>query len=206
MTDQDARPGWVDDDGLWWCVPGGAAVIRPEWFNILLGVMSAADRVAALRQAGLAVEADERASTGWISARHPSGLWLAGESSLLTAALCYWEDWDTEDARQRVAFDRAYGAVRAVGMAALGEPALQAGIATSSRTNGAPGGSGTWCWPSTRPPATCSSVCPSRWTRAATLPRPRWSPHRRSSAGCGAIGDERGLEPALDDLAERVPW
>jgi hypothetical protein len=125
MTGEDARPGWVDEDGLWWCVRGGAAAIGPEWFRTLLEVMSAADRVAALRQAGLTVEADERASTGWISARHPGGLWLAGESSLLTAALCYWEDWDAGHARQRAAFDRAYEAVRAVGVAALGEPALQ---------------------------------------------------------------------------------
>jgi hypothetical protein len=132
MTSQDVPPGWVDEDGLWWCVAGGSAAIRPEWFRTLLEVMSAADRVAALRQAGLVVEADERASTGWISARQPGGLWLAGESSLLTAALCYWEDWNSElasspswHARQRAAFDRAYGAVRAVGVAALGEPTLQ---------------------------------------------------------------------------------
>jgi hypothetical protein len=46
--------------------------------------------------------------------------------------LCYWEEYDLKfassparHARQKAAFEHAYDAVRAVGLAVLGEPALQ---------------------------------------------------------------------------------
>jgi hypothetical protein len=38
MPDQDADLGWVDENGLWWCAPGGAAAIRPAWFHTLVSV------------------------------------------------------------------------------------------------------------------------------------------------------------------------
>jgi hypothetical protein len=68
-----------------------------------------------------------------IFAEHASGLTLFGHGSLLHAAVCYWDDYDlefachlAEHARQKVAFDYAYDAVRAVGVEVLG-PADRAG-------------------------------------------------------------------------------
>jgi hypothetical protein len=133
MADPDADPGWVDENGLWWCVPGGAAAIRPAWFRTLVSVMSAADRVEALRRDGFTVAIDDiDGAAQRIDAQRPSGLRLQGHLSLLTAALCYWEDYDLKiassparHARQKAAFEHAYHAVRAVGLDALGEPTLQ---------------------------------------------------------------------------------
>jgi hypothetical protein len=129
VSDQDAQPGWVDEDGLWWRVQGGAAAIQPAWFRTVVSVMSAADHVQALRRHGFTVAVD---SINWVDARHPSGLRLVGLPPVLTGALCYWEDYrlesassTTRHARQRAAFQRAYQAVRAVGIAELGEPAMQ---------------------------------------------------------------------------------
>jgi hypothetical protein len=133
MPDPDADVGWVDENGLWWCVPGGAAAIRPAWFHTLVSVMSAADRVGTLRRDGFTVAIDDLDGiVQRIDAQHPSGLQLLGDSSLLTAALCYWEAYDPKfahsparHARQQAAFQHAYDAVRAVGLAVLGEPTLQ---------------------------------------------------------------------------------
>lgn len=97
MPDQDADLGWVDENGLWWCAPGGATAIRPAWFHSLVSVMSAADRVEALRREGFMAAIEDLDGTAQrIVAQHPSGLRLLGHSSLLTAALCYWEDYDEE--------------------------------------------------------------------------------------------------------------
>jgi hypothetical protein len=133
MPDQDADLGWVDENGLWWCAPGGATAIRPAWFHSLVSVMSAADRVQALRRDGFTAAIDDLDGTAQrIAAQHPSGLRLLGHSSLLTAALCYGEDYDPKfassparHARQQAAFEQAYDAVQAVGLAVLGEPTLQ---------------------------------------------------------------------------------
>ncbi len=133
MSDRDADFGWVDENGLWWCVPGGTAAIRPQWFHTLVSVMSAADRAWALRRDGFTVAIEDIDGTVQrIVAQHPSGLRLLGHPSLLTAALCYWEEYDLKfassparHARQKAAFEHAYDAVRAVGLAVLGEPALQ---------------------------------------------------------------------------------
>ncbi len=133
MPDQDADLGWVDENGLWWCAPGGATAIRPAWFHSLVSVMSAADRVEALRREGFMAAIEDLDGTAQrIVAQHPSGLRLLGHSSLLTAALCYWEDYDLKfasspvrHARQQAAFEHAYNAVRALGLAVLGEPTLQ---------------------------------------------------------------------------------
>ena len=130
MSDQNAELGWVDQDGLWWCVQGGAVAIRPAWFHTLVSVMSAADRVQALRDQGFTAAVDEIDGTAQtIDAQHPSGLRLLGHSSLLTAALCYWEDYDPKfassvarHARQQAAFEDAYQAVRVIGFTELGEP------------------------------------------------------------------------------------
>ena len=79
---------WLDEDGLWWCVRGGAAAIRPAWFRTLVSVMSAADRVEALRRHEFAVAVDDFGGTAQrIDAQHASGFRLLGNSSLLTAAL-----------------------------------------------------------------------------------------------------------------------
>jgi hypothetical protein len=132
VCDQDAEPGWVDKDGLWWRVHGGADGIRPAWFRTLVSVMSASERVQALRHHGLTAAVEDLGTVQLIEASHPSGLLLTGNSSLLTAALCYWEDFDVQfapstaqHARQQAAFERAYQAVQAVGIAELGEPAMQ---------------------------------------------------------------------------------
>jgi len=129
VSDQNAEPGWVDEDGLWWCVQGGAAAIRPAWFRTVVSVMSAADRIQALRRHGFTATVD---SINWVEARHPSGLRLVGTSPVLAGALCYWEGYIREfasssarHARQQAAFQRAYRAVQAVGIAELGEPAMQ---------------------------------------------------------------------------------
>jgi hypothetical protein len=133
MADQDA--GWVDEHGLWWCVLGGAASIRPEWFHTLVSVMSPrspADRVMALLREGFTLQIDDVDAVEGIIAEHASGLTLFGHASLLHAALCYWEGYDlqlvsspAEHARQKAAFDHAYDAVRAVGVDVLGAPTLQ---------------------------------------------------------------------------------
>jgi hypothetical protein len=130
---QDAQLGWVDEDGLWWCVQGGVAAIRPAWFHTLVSVTSAADRVRALHSHGFTAAIDKLdGATQRIDAQHPSGLRLLGHSSLLTAALCCWEDYDRElaasaarHARQQAGFQHAYQAVQAVGLAELGEPTMQ---------------------------------------------------------------------------------
>jgi hypothetical protein len=131
VSDQDGESGWVDEDGLWWCAQGGAGAIGPGWFHTLVSIMSAADRVEALRRAGFSLDPDGGATES-VHARHPTGFWVTGDASLLTTALCYWEDWNprfaagpAQHARQQAAFDRAYDAARAVGLAALGEPSLQ---------------------------------------------------------------------------------
>jgi hypothetical protein len=128
MPDQ-ADFGWVDDNGLWWCATGGAAGVRPGWFTTLVSVMAADDPVTALGRVGFTTQLN---SIGGVLAQHPSGLRLLGESSLLTAALCYWEGYELRfaaspawHARQKAAFDHAYHAVRAVGVDVLGEPTLQ---------------------------------------------------------------------------------
>jgi hypothetical protein len=95
--------------------------------------MSAADRVQALRTNGFTVAVEDiDGNAHRIDARHGSGLVLMGLTSLLTAALCYWEDYDpvfarstAEHARQQTAFQQAYQAVRTVGIAELGEPIMQ---------------------------------------------------------------------------------
>ena len=129
VSDQDAQPGWVDEDGLWWYTQGGAAAIQPAWFRLVVSVMSAADRIQALRRHGFTATVD---GIGLIDARHPSGLRLVGLSPVMTGALCYWEDYrlgyassTAWHARQRAAFQRAYQAVQAVGIAELGEPTRQ---------------------------------------------------------------------------------
>jgi hypothetical protein len=130
VREQEAEPGWLDEDGLWWCVQGGNAAIRPAWFRALVSVMSAADRIQALRRHEFAVAVDDFG--GWIEARHASGFRLVGGSSLLTAALCHWEHYDpqfassaAQHARQQEAFQHAYKKVQAVGHAELGEPTMQ---------------------------------------------------------------------------------
>jgi hypothetical protein len=133
MADQDA--GWVDEDGLWWCVLGGAAAIQPEWFHTLLSVMSPrspADRLLALLREGFTLQIDDVDAVVGIRAEHGSGLTVFGRGSVLRAALCYWENYDlqlasipAEHAHQKAAFDRAYDAVRAVGVEVLGEPSVQ---------------------------------------------------------------------------------
>jgi hypothetical protein len=127
--------GWVDNDGLSWCVRGGAAAIRPAWFHTLLSVMSPrspADRLLALRREGFTLEVDDVDAVKRIDAEHGSGLTAYGHGSLLRAAVCYWEDYNlqsasspAEHARHKAAFDRAYDAVRAVGVEVLGEPSVQ---------------------------------------------------------------------------------
>jgi hypothetical protein len=100
---------------------------------MLVSIMAAADRVPALRRHGFAVAGDDiDGAATWIDARHPSGLRLVGHSPLLTAALCYWEDFQPQfapsaerHARQQAAFQHAYQAVQAMGLAELGEPAMQ---------------------------------------------------------------------------------
>jgi hypothetical protein len=128
MADQ-ADFGWVDENGLRWCAAGGAAGVRPAWFTTLVSVMAAGDLVAALGRAGFTTQISR---IGGVLAQHPSGLRLVGDSSLLTAALCYWDGWDLQfapspawHARQQAAFEHAYQAVRAVGVVVLGEPTLQ---------------------------------------------------------------------------------
>jgi hypothetical protein len=95
--------------------------------------MAAADRVSALRRHGFMVEGDgiDGAAT-WIDAQHPWGLRLVGNSPLLTAAVCYWADFQPQfaasgarHARQQAAFQHAYQSVLAVGLAGLGDPAMQ---------------------------------------------------------------------------------
>jgi hypothetical protein len=133
VGDQDAEAGWVDEDGLWWCVRGGPAAIRPAWFRTLVSVMSAADCARASRHHGFTTTVEDLGgATHQIVAQHPSGLQLLGHSSLLTAALCYWEDYDPEfassparHARQQAAFQSAYESVQVIGCGELGKPALQ---------------------------------------------------------------------------------
>jgi hypothetical protein len=131
MPDGKVGFGGPDEQGLSWCVPGGAAAINPAWFPTLVSVMGAADCVAALEREGFTLDTYKLAA-GVIDAQDPSGLRLLGDSSLLTAALCYWEDYNLKfaanparHARQKAAFDQAYDAARAMGLAVLGEPTLQ---------------------------------------------------------------------------------
>jgi len=133
VADQDL--GWVDEDGLWWCVWGGAAAIRPEWFHTVVSVMSPrspADRLLALVREGFTLQVDVIDAAEWIYAHHPWGLTLFGHRSLLHTALCYWEDYDlqfasipAEHAHQKATFDHAYDALRAVGVQVLGQPSVQ---------------------------------------------------------------------------------
>jgi hypothetical protein len=131
--DRGAGSGWVDEDGLWWCVPGGGAAVRGAWFRALVAALGAGDVMEGLRREGFAVEADVVPPEA-VFARHPSGVRVVGDASvpLLCAALCYWEEYNpkwaadpAQYARQRAAFERAYEAVRAVGLGVLGEPSLQ---------------------------------------------------------------------------------
>lgn len=133
MADQDA--GWVDEDGLCWCVWGGAGAIRPAWFHTLVSVMSPrspVERLLALLREGFTLRVDDVDAVVGIYAEHGSGLTVVGHGSLLRAAVCYWEDYDlqsvsipAEHAHQKAAFDRAYDAVQAMGVEVLGQPSLQ---------------------------------------------------------------------------------
>jgi hypothetical protein len=91
--------------------------------HTLVSVMSAADRVHALRRHGFTAAVDRIQS--WIEARHRSGLRLAGHWSLLTAALCYGEECNPESALA-VAGGRPMPAVAGSPQTAIPGPAVGA--------------------------------------------------------------------------------
>jgi hypothetical protein len=93
---------------------------------------SPADRLLAMRREGFTLQIDDVDAMVGIYAEHDSGLTVVGHGSLLRAAVSYWENYDlqsasipAEHAHQKVAFDRAYHAVQAVGVEVLGQPSLQ---------------------------------------------------------------------------------
>lgn len=133
MADSDPTRADPAEDGLSWCRPGGVAAISPTWFHTLLSVMATPDPVRALGHHGFTVSVEDPGGCAErIEARHACGLRLLGNSQVLTAALCYWENYDPEftadvsvHARQQLAFDNAYQAVQALGIAEFGPPTIQ---------------------------------------------------------------------------------
>jgi hypothetical protein len=84
MADQDA--GWVDKDGLWWCVLGGAAAIQPEWFHTLVSVMSTSspvERLLGLLREGFTLQIDDVDAMVGVCAEDGSGLTVFGKGSVL---------------------------------------------------------------------------------------------------------------------------
>jgi hypothetical protein len=128
----NSEPYEAGEDGLLWLLAGGKDAVTKDLFRTLISVMSApeADRFAMLERSGFTH--DDGSKPDHIYAEHPSGFSIGGDAGWLTAVFCYWEEYDPEfaadstvHAQQQDAFDGAYDAVRAVGLAALGEPAVQ---------------------------------------------------------------------------------